>query len=203
MPKLMSIAASGISAGLEGSDALAQTFTTLVEAEQRRVFHLCRNMLQDRDEADTATQDVFLKAFAVWERDSAGLEEPSKWITRITVNVCLDRLRSKRWRFWRMRSKSASQELVMQSVPDGSPSAEDRLFAEQIKERLVAAMPRLSDRQRAVFVLRHYEGKSIEEIADVLGLEEGSVKSHLFRALEKMRKELRDLYAAGQASLDR
>jgi len=160
-------------------------------------------MLQDRDEADSATQDVFLKAFAVWERDSATLDEPAKWITRISVNVCLDRLRSKRWRFWRMRSKPAAEELVMQSAQDGAPSPEDRLFAAQIRHRLAKALPRLSDRQRVVFVLRHHEGKSIEEIADVLGLEQGSVKSHLFRALEKMRRELRDLYAAGKPSLDR
>ncbi len=77
---------------------------------------------------------------------------------------------------------------------DSSPSAEQRLFAGQVAARLAAALRKLSERQRSVFVLRHYEDLSLEEIARLLGLDVGTVKAHLARALVKLRTELRDLY---------
>ena len=64
-------------------------------AEQRRVFALCHRLLQDPDEADSATQDSFLKAYqAMRKEDARELDDPARWITRIAVNSCLDRLRS-------------------------------------------------------------------------------------------------------------
>jgi RNA polymerase sigma-70 factor (ECF subfamily) len=75
-----------------------------------------------------------------------------------------------------------------------SPEAEDRYFANQISARLNAALARLSARQRAVFVLRHYNGRNLEEIGELLGLDVGTVKAHMFRAVSKLREELRDLY---------
>lgn len=200
---MMSAVARGIVPSLQPADACTSTFTDLVASEQRRVFYLCRNMLQDRDEADDATQDVFLRAFAAWERQASQLDDPAKWITRIAVNVCLDRLRSKRWRFWARRSKPEVEEVAIGAATDRAPSPEARLFAVQIRDRVAKALPKLSDRQRAAFVLRHYEDRSIEQIAELMNLEQGSVKSHLFRALEKMRTELKDLYESGQPPLDR
>jgi RNA polymerase sigma-70 factor (ECF subfamily) len=77
---------------------------------------------------------------------------------------------------------------------DTDPDAERLLFSQQIQRRLELALTKLSDRQRAVFSLRHYEALPLEEIADALKLDVGTVKAHLFRALTKMREELKDLY---------
>jgi RNA polymerase sigma-70 factor (ECF subfamily) len=170
-------------------------FDAWMTAEQRRVFLLCYRLMGTRDEADTATQDVFLKAYrALSGSRSEQLLEPAKWLTRVAVNTCLDRLRSRRWRFWRHRIDSGDEQTVLALAPDLGPSAEDRLFAAEIAKRLAAALAGLSGRQRSVFVLRHYEDRSLEEIAEILGLEVGTVKSHLSRALVKLRDELRDLY---------
>ncbi|HYZ85855.1 MAG TPA: sigma-70 family RNA polymerase sigma factor [Bryobacteraceae bacterium] len=188
---------------LQSAAVRSHEFDHLVRSEQRRVFHICRNMLQDRDEADSATQDVFLKAYLAWDRDSGNLDAPAKWITRIAVNVCLDRLRSRRWKLWKRRPKPETEKLFLDGTSDKQPSAEDKLYASQIGMRIHQALDRLSERQRAVFVLRHYEDKTIEEISDILELEVGSVKSHMFRALDKLRNELRDLYVAGKPPLDR
>ncbi len=81
-------------------------------------------------------------------------------------------------------------------TPGGEPDAETQMFAKQIQHRLEVALARLSDRQRAVFSLRHYDGMALEDIADVLKLDVGTVKAHLFRAVAKMREELKDLYIA-------
>src|SRR5690242_14897939 len=82
--------------------SLISDFGAWMASEQRRVFTLCLRLLQDQDEANSATQDVFLKAFqALSKSDAKDLEDPARWITRIAVNACLDRLRSRKWQFWR------------------------------------------------------------------------------------------------------
>jgi RNA polymerase sigma-70 factor (ECF subfamily) len=154
-------------------------------------------MLQDPDEADSATQDVFLKAYRALSKasgESADLENPSKWVTRIAVNTCLDRLRSKRWKVWQRRPSTDDEEFILQTTPGVDPDAESQMFATQIQQRLEVALTKLSDRQRAVFSLRHYDAMALEEIADVLKLDVGTVKAHLFRGIGKLREELKDLY---------
>lgn len=79
-------------------------------------------------------------------------------------------------------------------APGAGPDAERQIFARQIQQRLDIAVGKLSARQRAVFSLRHYDAMTLEDIADVLQLDVGTVKAHLFRALTKMREELKDLY---------
>jgi RNA polymerase sigma-70 factor (ECF subfamily) len=176
------------------SAALASDFGAWMASEQRRVFSLCLRLLQDQDEADSATQDAFLKAYqALKKEDARDLDDPSRWITRIAVNTCLDRLRSRKWRFWRRRP-GVDEPAALAMVRSTAPEAEDRYFAGQISARLNAALVRLSARQRAVFVLRHYGNRNLEEIGGLLGLDVGTVKAHMFRAVSKLREELRDLY---------
>ena len=180
-------------------------FDAWVQAEQRRVFLLCFRLLGERDEADTVTQEVFLKAYvAMVSPGTAEVAEPAKWLTRVAVNACLDRLRSRRWRFWRQRPAPDDEQAILALARDRGPSAADRVFAREITVRLAAALGGLSPRQRSIFVLKHYEDRSLEEIAELLRLDVGTVKSHLARALVKLRNELRDLYlskaqAAGEA----
>lgn len=183
-------------AGVEqDAPAHPSDFAAWMAAEQRRVYLLCYRMLADRDEADTATQESFLKAYQALSRPGAvEVEEPAKWLTRIAVNTCLDRLRSRRWQFWRRRLRPEDEDAILALAPDSRPNAEDEMLARQIRQRLAEALGKLSPRQRSVFVLRHYEDQSLEEIAVVLQLEVGTVKAHMARALAKLRGELRDLY---------
>ena len=197
-------------------------FGSWVTSEQKRVFLLCRRMLQDAEDADAATQDTFLKAWQALNRPESkaqrvrratrsgsgtvsrrtpfcassfeDLDDPGKWLTRIAVNTCLDRLRSRRWQFWRKRPNSEDETTILALAPATNPNAEDEVFANQIGERLERALTKLSLRQRAAFTLRHYEDRSLAEIAEVLDLDIGTVKVHLFRALQKLREELHDLY---------
>ena len=179
------------------ADAELRDFGTWMASEQKRVFLLCRHMLQDPDEADSATQDVFLKAFKALNKSEPGaLDNPGKWVARIAVNTCLDRLRSRAWQIWRRRPAPGDEALILEMTAEESPDAEAQLFAKQIQRRLDEALGRLSPRQCAVFTLRHYEALSLEEIAGILDLDVGTVKAHLFRAIAKLREELRDVYTA-------
>jgi RNA polymerase sigma-70 factor (ECF subfamily) len=177
--------------------SVSADFTAWMISEQRRVYGLCQHMLQDRDEADSATQDTFLKAHRALQRIGAeDPAEPAKWLTRIAVNTCLDRLRSRRWQFWRKRAQTAVDQEALHRTVSGAPEAEDHYFAAQIRQRLSDALGQLSDRQRAVFTLRHYQNFTMDEIAVALNLDSGTVKSHMHRAVTKLRVELRDLYGA-------
>mgnify|MGYP002381588474 CR=1 FL=1 len=179
--------------------ALLREFGTWMISEQKRVFLLCRRMLGDVEDADSATQDAFLKAYQSLMKGHAEVDDPARWITRIAVNTCLDRLRSRKWQFWRKRPAPADESVILDMTAEPSPDAEDRVYAVQIRERLTAALGRLSDRQRAVFTLRHFGGHTVEEIADILNLDAGTVKAHMFRAVSKLRDELKDLYDGARA----
>jgi RNA polymerase sigma-70 factor (ECF subfamily) len=175
--------------------SLLRDFGAWMASEQRRVYALCQRFLQDRDEADSATQDVFLKAYQALKRDDPKeLDDPARWVTRIAVNTCLDRLRSRKWQFWRKRPSSEDEQAILQMAASRAPEAEDYYFASEIGTRLAVALEKLSPRQRAVFTLRHFEELSLEEIGSLLGLDVGTVKAHMFRAVAKLRVELRDLY---------
>jgi RNA polymerase sigma-70 factor (ECF subfamily) len=191
---MMGLMAERLGANLE-AQASTREFGSWMASEQKRIFLLCRRMLQDPEDADAATQDTFLKAWQALEKPAAKeLDEPGKWLARIAVNTCLDRLRSRRWQFWRRRPKPEDEQTILDMAQSAAPDAEDRMFAGQIEGRIAQALERLSPRQRAVFTLRHYEDRSLADIAELLALDTGTVKAHLFRATEKLREELHDLY---------
>jgi RNA polymerase sigma-70 factor, ECF subfamily len=189
----------GVMADRLGTSLDTQTstreFGSWMAAEQRRIFLLCRRLLQDFEEADSATQDTFLKAWQAINRpEFKELDDAGRWVTRIAVNTCLDRLRSRRWQFWRKRPNQEDEQSILELAAAAGPNAEDRVFATEIGQRLESALERLSLRQRAAFTLRHYEDRSLAEIAEILDLDIGTVKAHLFRAIAKLRGELHDLY---------
>jgi len=196
----MGVMASPLAAEMEAG-AYQRDFEVWMRSEQKRVFLLCYRMLGQRDEADTATQEVFLKAFRALSRPGAQPENPDRWLTRVTVNACLDRLRSRRWQFWRKRPNQDDEGVILAQAASSAPTAEDEIFAREIAERLSEALGKLSSRQRSVFVLKHYEDRSLDEIAEILKVNVGTVKAHMARAVAKLRLELRDLY--GRQTLER
>jgi RNA polymerase sigma-70 factor (ECF subfamily) len=177
------------------STGAAHDFDSWVASEWRRIELLCRRLLQNHDEAASATQDVFLKAWrAVVQAQARTVEDPAAWLTTVALNVCLDRIRSRRWRFWMRRLPEQFEQHVLSVIRESRPGVEERLYASQIERRLGEALERLSPRQRAIFVLKHYEDRKLDEIAALMGLEPGTVKAHMSRAVTRLRRELRDLY---------
>lgn len=177
----------------------AEDFEPWMRSEQRRIFTICLRLLNDRDECDSAVQDVFLKAYYALDRqDEANaatlVRDPAKWLTRIAVNTCLDRLRSRRLQFWRKRTGAEAESAILSLTASKAPEGEQKAFATEIDRRIRAAMQSLSIRQKAVFTLKHYSDHSLDEIAEILDLDLATVKTHMARALEKLRGELKDLY---------
>lgn len=195
MPLVIVPAETGVHA-----DSVMRDFGAWMTSEQRRIYVLCQRMLQDPDDAGSAVQDVFLKAYRALQRqDAAVIGDPGRWLSRIAVNTCMDRLRSKKWRIWRRRPAPEDEIHILAKTASPRPEAEEQVLAGEIGARLSAALGRLSPRQRAVFTLRHYDEMSLEEIGQVLGLDVGTVKAHMFRAIGKLREELKDLYGKNLA----
>ncbi len=191
LPGAMTAANAVAKAHPAGAQALAR-LEELVASHQKRIFGLALRLLGDADEAATATQDCFVRAFralATCPGDETGRQ---RWLLRLCTNLCLDRLRSRKWRWWRQRLGLEAFERDEAPSPLRSPERE--LLGRELAGRLEQALGRLSPRQRAVFVLRHYEGLALEGIANQLGLRIGTVKAHLARATESLREELREFY---------
>jgi len=150
-----------------------------------RVVRLCRLLLDDSQEAQDVVQEVFLKLARVSEAPNQP-REWGAWLTRVTVNACRDRWRSGWWRWWRLRHEVIEEV----DVEDGEPTPERAALSGEVREQVWGAFRQLPRRQREIFVLRHLEGWSTQEVADAVGVTTGSVKRHLFRAVQRLRKAL-------------
>src|SRR5262245_10947217 len=108
------------------------------------------------------------------------------WLTRVAVHACRDRRRSRWWRRWWTAATVLDEESTASSwrTPEGQVVGADQ------QRRIWRAFEQLAPRQREVFVLRHVEGWSTREVADAIGVETGSVKRHLFRAVRHLRTAL-------------
>src|ERR1700730_7139427 len=145
---MMGVMADRLGASLD-TQASTREFGTWMASEQTRIFLLCRRLLQDVEEADSATQDAFLKAWQALNRtELKELEDASRWLTRIAVNTCLDRLRSRRWQFWRKRPNPQDEQTIIGLATGRGPEAGGQGFATEIGRRLESALEKLSVRQR-------------------------------------------------------
>ena len=173
---------------MAGAAAAADSvnYEELYGAYRPRVLRLCRLLLSDPDEAHDVSQEVFLKML---HQLSASGDEVAwgPWLNRVTVNACRDRWRATWWRSWRAETRGFDEAALTADAP--TPE-EEALGAEQRRE-IWRAFRGLPARQREVFALRFLEGGSTEETAETLGVTGGSVKRHLFRAVQRMRGALR------------
>ena len=160
---------------------------SVVALHQPRVFRFLLAQLRDRDAAETLTQETFLRA---WSARSSFREDCSigTWLIRIALNLARDHTRTGRFRFWKHVSTNAVDVAdVAASVPNREGSAEMHLIAQEQVKRIWETVAGLTERQRTIFLLRFLEEMEIPEIAEVTGLPLGTVKSHLYRALNIVR----------------
>ena len=161
-------------------------YDQLYRTHHPRVLRLCRLLLSDPHEADDVAQEVFVKVFQASQQDDRTVAWGA-WISRVAVNACRDRRRSGWWKWWRERH----EEFVEAELPAAGRTPEQEALSNETREHVRRSFRSLSARQQEVFVLRHLEGWSTEEVAEILGLNPGSIKRHLYRAVHNMRKELR------------
>jgi RNA polymerase sigma-70 factor (ECF subfamily) len=174
----------------EGRHADArERYAELVGRHQRRASRIAYHYLRDAAEADEAVQDAFVKAYSHLQtfREELPFEV---WFTRILINGCLDRIKARnrreRW-VTSMPDGPGGERDFAERTPGRGPSPEDQLLARERGRQVASALAKLPDRQRTVFMLSHYEGCSSREVSAITGLNESTVRVHLFRAIRKLR----------------
>jgi RNA polymerase sigma-70 factor (ECF subfamily) len=164
-------------------------FRVIFDGHRQRVFSLAYRYLRNQADAEDVLQDTFIKAYHALSlyRPDKGLNF-SAWLTRICVNASIDALRKNRGR---NLQPLEPEEVANMPAPSHSSDPEISTRNREIREHVDRALNKLPPRQRMVFTLRHYQDFSIREIAESLDSTEGSVKKHLFRAVESLKKRLR------------
>ena len=165
-------------------------FRKLVERYQKQVYYLARDMTGNHQDAEDLSQDVFIKAYRSLDR-FRGDAKFSSWLYRITVNTCIDRSRKKSVRALHLEENMddmhiGPQHTAGQALPDPEKEAEASIMRLHIEE----ALQKLTEKERSVFVLRHYRNLKLNEIAEILEVSVGTVKSTLFRAIQRLQKLL-------------
>ncbi len=169
--------------------AHVEDFDEIVRDNQKRIYRILYLLLHDADEANSLTQECFLRAFA--RRANFRAEaNVGTWLVRIAINLAQDHRKSRRTTFWRRLLRGQDQEIAARRIANPSLSPEDEMLVKESVASVWAAAERLSMQQRAVFMLRYGEDMSLREIADAMKLREGTVKAHLSKATNAVRREL-------------
>jgi RNA polymerase sigma-70 factor (ECF subfamily) len=160
-------------------------FEAIVRKYQDRIYNLCRYMLQNPEDAQDAAQDVFLKAYRALKDFRPG-SSLYTWIYRISVTTCLDYRK-------KSRREGSRSEPLNEALPSDEPFPESLYASKEITEALQLALQKLPEKLRAAIVLREIEELSYEEIAEVLRISAGTVKSRISRAREELRHILKKI----------
>jgi RNA polymerase sigma-70 factor (ECF subfamily) len=175
-----------------GEDCTAdlQDFDSLVELYRPRIFRFLLASLRDRESAENLTQDCFVRAYRARDQFRAAAAAGT-WLMQIAANLVRSHESSSRLKFWR-RSLSSGVELaeIGDLVADRERSPEAMAIARENVAAIWNTVGKLSERQRTVFLLRFVEDMDLLEIAAVTGMKEGTVKTHLFRALRAVRAHM-------------
>ena len=167
-----------------------QAFRALVERHSRPLFRLAYRMTGNEHDAEDLVQETFLRAYKQLHSFD-GRAAFGTWLYRIATNCALDLLRSRKTRPEVAAPAGDNDEfdwLAQAAAHD--PSPERLTLSSQIAGLLGPALGKLTEMERAAFVLRHYEGCDIEQVASALGVKQNAAKHTVFRAVQKLRRSL-------------
>lgn len=175
---------SWIASARNGDEA---AFGQLVQKYQKRVYTLTVRMCPTPELAEEAAQEAFLSAWQglpFFRGDSAF----STWLYRLASNACVDLLRKER----RHQGTSLDDDAAGAEIPDTKPTPEEAAETKELRAQIEAGLRQLSPEHRAVLILREIQQLNYEEIADVLSLDLGTVKSRISRGRRQLRDFLKE-----------
>lgn len=169
-------------------------FRPLVERHSQTIFRVAFRMIENEQDAEEVVQETFLRAYRALDRFESRANFGT-WIYRIALNLCYDVLKQRQSRPRTQPQEDPDAPDAIEQVPATNPSPERSLLSREIDVRIRSAMEQLTSGERIAFVLFHFEGRSIEEIAQALKVRQGSVKNRVHRAVKKLRQQLQPLRA--------
>ena len=171
----------------------SDAFRALVERHSRAVFRLAFRMTRNEQDAEDVVQEAFLRAYKQLGRFESRANFGT-WLYRIVANCSVDLMRARQARHDMTRSESLDDAVELPAHE--SPGPERLAQSSEIQRRVRDALDGLSPLERAAFILRHHEGRSIEEISRTLGLGTSAAKHSVFRAVKKLRVALAPIRSA-------
>src|SRR5579863_5174183 len=184
---------------MEDSDSVAvarvkagdgDAYRVLVDRHTRSVFRLAYRMTGNEQDSEDVVQETFLRAYKQLHRYEAR-SSFATWLYRIAANYSLDLVRRRKRHGEVALGESAppSEDApeVVHTLPSPDPGPERLMFSGKVQEKVAKTLDELSQQERTAFVLRHFEGQSIDEISRALGLSENAAKHSIFRAVQKLR----------------
>ena len=172
-----------------------RAFDKLVQLHDRRIYQYAFSVVGNVQDAQDVYQETFMRAFA--KLKSFAFEGPfSAWLNRIVLNLAINRKKQKQRRRWFTPLSHDNDQPSWEEwlKPDPNPDPERITLSKEIRSEVIKALDDLPAQQRAVFVLRHFHQQKICEIAESLDCAEGTIKNQLFRATQKLKKQLVTLY---------
>lgn len=163
----------------------AERFEELAGQHERMLYLLCLRMTGSREDAQDCAQEALLRAYRAFD-GFRGQSSARTWLYRVAYNTCLDFLRRRREEY----SLDALREAGLELPDDNTPRPGEALEREDMRRQIEYALTLLPEDQRAVLVLRDFQQLPYDEIAAVLDISEGTVKSRLSRAREKVKNIL-------------
>jgi RNA polymerase sigma-70 factor (ECF subfamily) len=165
----------------------AAAFQTLVERHRSMVYRVAYQFAGNHHDAEDIAQEVFIKVYRSLDRFRQDAQL-SSWMYRIVMNACIDHRRRHAPAGAAPFGEEAEQKML--NTPEETPGPEERAYAGELGMVLESAIAGLPKGQRIVFVMRHHQGLKLCEIADALGLAEGTVKRQLHAAVHRLRQAL-------------
>jgi RNA polymerase sigma-70 factor, ECF subfamily len=162
-------------------------FQALVERHRSMVYRVAYQFAGNHHDAEDIAQEVFIKVYRSLDRFRQDSQVTS-WMYRIVMNACIDHRRRQRPAIAAPFGEEAEQRML--NTPEDTPGPEDRAYAGELGQVLESEIGRLPNGQRIVFVMRHHQGMKLCEIAEALGLAEGTVKRQLHAAVHRLRQAL-------------
>ena len=197
-------------ASVRESDAIAvertlagdrDAFRTLVERHSANVFRLSFRLVGNRHDAEEIVQEAFLRAYQKLSQFEAR-SNFGTWVYRIAANYAIDRMRQRRKEEARremptMNANEDTEHDPLSTVADAAPTPERLTQSVELRKKMEEALAELTHAERTAFVMRHWEGCGIEEIATVLRSNSNATKNTVFRAVQKLRRMLEPFVESG------
>src|SRR5262245_34417657 len=189
---------------MDDSDAVAvaraqagdqDAFGLLVERHSIRLFQMVYRMTGNEQDAEDVVQETFLRAYKQLNRFEARAGFGT-WLHRIAANCALDLLRKRKRQDQQVDPLELESEEPIPMLPSHAPAPDDQVFHLEVQQKVEAVMGQLTPMERTAFVLRHFEGRSIEDIGRALGTAPSATKQSIFRAVQKMRRALEGVLTA-------
>jgi len=179
---------------LRFKDGDQNAFNVLARRWEKPLLNLCYRFLQDIEKAKDVRQEVFLRVYKAAKRYKPSAKF-STWVYRIATNRCLDELRNEKRRNeialeTPYQDKAGRMWLLEETLADKSTLPDKIAERNEIAQIVRQAIAQLPDQQRAVVIMRHYEGLKFKEIAEIMGCPESTVKSRMFYGMEHLRRLL-------------